>query len=273
MQKTKDIGKYAGIACGIGLLLISVSFAFGQGTTGNLSATPTKKQLEAMELRKTQALQNLATSTIKQKLETVQNRVKATAENLEKVRNEAQTKVLQTREKIQSKLMEIQNQQKQKLAEQIADQFDHINEVWTGHFTNVLNRLEAILEKIKNRADKAATNAQDVSEVDADIKKAETAILTARAAVETQAKKTYAMDLTAVNSGIATTTTAMGQNKLIINLRAQFKTLRDQLREDLFELRDGAIKDSRTAVQDALQALSDVPSVDEEPTATSTPSS
>lgn len=215
----KDIGKYAGLAAGIGILLASVSFGLAQTQK---SASP------------------------------------ASAE---------------ARERVQNKLMEIQDRQKQKLAAQIANQFDHINKVWTDHFTNVLNRLEAILEKIKNRADKAAANSQDASGVDAAIKNAETAILTARAAVETQAKKTYAVDLTAVNSGIATTTTAMGQNKLIINLRAQFKTLRDQLREDLFELRDGAIKDSRTAVQDALQALTKVPKVDEEPVATSTPSS
>lgn len=272
MRKIKNIGKYAGIICGIGLMLLSVSFAFGQ-SPGNLSATPTKKQMEAMELRRIQALQNLATSTIQQKLENLQKKADEMRQNLEKIRNEAQARIKQQKEKLEEKINEIRDKQKQKMAQQIEKQLDHLNQIWTEHFTNVLNRLEAILEKIKTRADKAAANGQDISEVDAAIKKAEAAIAAARTAVETQAKKTYTADLTAINSGIATTTTPAGQDQLIKNLRAQFKALREQLMKDLFGLRDGVIKDSRKAVHDAFQALSKVPKVDEEPTSTSTPSS
>ncbi len=157
------------------------------------------------------------------------------------------------------------------MAEQIVNQLERLNKVWTDHFTNVLNHLDTVLQKIKTRADKASANSQDVSGVNAAIQAAETTISNARSAVEAQAKKTYTVDLTAVNSGIATTTAATGQNQLVINLRAQFKVVRDQLMKDLFGLRDGLMKDSRLAVQNALQLLSKIPKVNEEPVATSTP--
>jgi hypothetical protein len=72
-----------------------------------------------------------------------------------------------------------------------------------------------------------------------------------------------------VSSGVATTTTTAGQNQLIINLRAQFKTLKDQLKKDLTSLRDGLMEDARSAAQKALEELSKVPNVDAEPAATS----
>lgn len=271
MRKIKDIGKYAGITIGIGILLLS-AFAFAKDSGKSLTLTANKK-LETVGQRRIQALQNLATSTIKQRLEDIQKKADEAKQNLEKIRDEAQAKMKQAKEKLEEKMNEIRDKQKQKMAQQIEKQFDHLNQVWTDHFTKVLNRFDAILEKIKTRADKAAANGQDVSGVDTLIKTAETTISNARTAVEAQAKKTYTVDLTVVNSGVATTTTPTGQDQLIKNLRAQFKTLRDQLMKDLFGLRDGVMKDSRNAVQDALQALSKVPKVDEEPVATSTPSS
>ncbi len=262
----KNIGKYAGVLAGLGFLLASVSLISAQTTA--------KEKLEIMEQRKIQALKNFATTTAKQKLEEIEKQVEEKKQNLEKIREEAQTKIKEVRGKAQNKIREIRDEQKKKQAEQIENQFTHLNKVWTDHFTQLLNKYEAVLQKIKNRADKAAANSIDVSEVDAQIKKAETAITAARTAVETQAKKTYTVDITAVNSGIATTTNAVGQNQLIKNLKEQFKAVKTQLEKDLKALRDGLMKNAKDAVHSAFQTLAKIPKVDEEKEikATSTPS-
>ena len=96
-------------------------------------------------------------------------------------------------------------------------------------------------------ATKAETSGKDVTAVKTAIQNAKAAIETARTAVETQAKKPY----------IATFSSETG-------LGAAFKAVREQLRRDLFGLRDGAMKSSREAVQNALQALKGVPKVDED---------
>lgn len=258
LKQIRRYSKYAGAGLGIGALMLA-TFAFSQNT-GNLLISP-----------KTKIPANFSTTTAKERMEAAQKRASEAVKNLEKIREQTKIKIQEAREKIQQKVTEIRDKQKQKLAEQIVNQLERLNKVWTDHFTNVLNHLDAVLQKIKTRADKTSANNQDVSVVNAAAQAAETAISNARSAIETQAKKTYTIDLTAVNSDIATTTTAIGQNQLIINLRAQFKTLRDQLKKDLFGLRDGLIKDARTAVQSTLQALNKIPKVNEEPVATSTP--
>lgn len=261
LKQIRRYSKYAGAGLGIGALMLA-TFAFSQNTsnTANPLISP-----------KTKIPANFSTTTAKQRLEAAEVRAKEAVQNVEKIREQAKIKVQEAREKIQQKVTEISNKQKQKSADQIVNQLEHLNKVWTDHFTSVLNHLDTVLQKIKTRADKASANNQDVLEANTAIKAAETAISNARAAVEAQVKKTYTVDLTAVNSGIATTTTAIGQNQLVINLRAQFKKLRDQLMKDLFGLRDGLMKEARLAVQNSFQLLSKIPKVNEEPVATSTP--
>lgn len=251
LKQIRRYSKYAGVSLGIGALMLA-TFAFAQNTGKSLISPKTKIPA------------NFSTTTAKQRLEAAEQRAKEAVQNLEKIREQTQIKVQATHEKIQQKMAEIRDKQKQKLAEQVVNQLERLNKVWTDHFTNVLNHLDAVLQKIKTRVDKASANSQDVSAVNAAVVAAETAISNSRAAIEVQAKKTYTVDLTAVNSDIATTTTASGQNQLMINLRAQFKTLRDQLMKDLFGLRDGLMKDSRLAVQTSLQLLSKISKVNED---------
>jgi DNA repair exonuclease SbcCD ATPase subunit len=273
MHKTKDSGKFAGIICGIAVLLVFIP-ALAQSNAGNTPPVPaTKQKLQEIEQRRIQAIKNFATTTAKQRLEAVEQKNTQAAEKIKALREQVQEKIKNVREKVQQKITEIRDKQKQRQTQQIIKQLEHLNQVWIDHLTKLLNHYDAVLEKIKTRTDKAAANGNDVSAADAAIQAAKTAILSGRTAVETQAKKTYMPDLTAVNSGVASSTTPTGQNQMIKNLRDQFKTLKEQLQKDLFDLRDGAIKNARTAVQNALQALSKVPKVDEEPAATSTPSS
>ncbi len=203
----------------------------------------------------------------------VEMRASSTRAYLQSVRQQAEVKAKQQREKVQQKLSELRDIKKQKLAQQIVNQFDHINQVWTDHFTKVLDQDDAILQKIQVRANKAAANGKDVAAVNVAIQTAKTAIENARTAVIAQAKKTYTADTSTV-TGTTASTTPGGDAQLMHGLQSAFKAVRDQLFKDLFVLRDGAVKDARTAVQNALQALRRVPGVDEEPsehTASSTP--
>ena len=252
MQKMKNIGKYAGVVCAIAALFLSISFVFAE------NATSTSK-ISDLNDRKQKFMQE------------ANQRAASTTEKLKNIREEAQKRIEQKREEAQQKIAKIKDEKKKKQAEQIEKQFAHINQVWTDHFTKLLNHYDAVLQKIKTRTDKAAANGRDVSAVKTAIQNAETKIAAAGTAVATQAGKIYTIDVTAITSGVASSTTATGQNQIMKNFRAQFKAMREQLMKDLFALRDGAIKDAKTAVKNALQALSKVPKVDEEPTATSTP--
>lgn len=191
-----------------------------------------------------------------------EERAQKANEHVQKVRDEAQGKVKEHREDLREKIGKIKDAKKQEAANKIANQMEHINQVWTNHFVNVLDRLDAVLQKIKSRTEKVATNGTDVSSANTAIAKAETAIATARTAVATQAQKTYVVDMSSLTQDISTTD---GQNMLVSDLRKKFKELRNQLFADLTALRDGAMKDARTAVADVLKTLSQLPHVDKEP--------
>lgn len=232
MNKIKNINKYVLLAGVTGTLLLSATLIYAQ--TYNTE-----------ELR-----------------EKAQMRAEQTKEQVQTLREQAKGRVKQAKADVQEKIRQIKDQRKQEAANKIAKQLDHLNQVWTDHFINVLDRLDAILQKVKSRTEKASANGKDVLAVKTAIQNAESKIASARTAVASQAQKTYTVNATAVTQ---TGSTANDQNNLVSSLREQFKALKDQLMGDLKSLRDGAMKDSRNAVQDAFKALSQVLKVDEEP--------
>ena len=155
-------------------------------------------------------------------------------------------------------MRQIKDTTKQNATDRILNQMEKLNQVWASHFTNVLDRLEAVLEKIKSRKDKALANGKDVSLVIEAITKAEASIDAARVALEIQAQKTYVVDPGTISQE---TTTQEGQNNLISDFRTQFKALRELLFADLKSLRDGAMKDARDSVKDVIKILSEIPVV------------
>lgn len=179
----------------------------------------------------------------------------AAKKRIEAIREEAKKAAETRRAELKDKISKLRDEKKKQIATRLDEQMARFNARWTDHFNNVLNRLSEILAKVELRANKAETNGKDVAAVKTAIANAKTAIATARAATETQAKKTY----------IATFSSDT-------ELNAAFKVVREQLKKDLFELRDGAIKNAREAVKNAHQALKGVPHVDDEPKATTTPS-
>lgn len=229
----KNLHKYIFTASVATSLLLSAGFALAQ--------TPTRLE----ELR-----------------EAAEARAQKARGEVQGRRDEAQVKIKEHRENVRERIAQIKDQQKQKAAEKITNQMDHINDVWTNHFVNVLDRLDAVLQKIKSRTEKAGANGADVSGVNTAIASAETAIATARTAVALQAEKTYVPTIPSLTENTSTT---IGQDNLVGELRKSFKELRNQLFADLTALRDGVMKDTRIAVKDAARALSQIPHVDEEP--------
>lgn len=192
-------------------------------------------------------------------------------ERMQAAREEVQARMKAQHEKTQQRLIEIKDKAKQQMAERLAKQFEKQNSTWTDHFMKVLDRLDAISLKIKDRATIAAGNGKDISTATAAIIAAQTAIANARAAVIAQAAKTYVLDPSALVPTTATTTPS-GQEGLVQGLRDSFKNLHNSLFKDLFALRDGPLTDARKAVQNALQTLSKVLGADQG-TATTTATS
>lgn len=178
----------------------------------------------------------------------LKNEREAAKKRLETARKEAKKAAETRRAELKDKIGKLRDEKKKQIAMRLNEQLAHINTQWTDHFNKVLNRLSEILSKVELRTSKAESNGKNVASVKAAIQNAKTAIETARTAVETQAKKTYIADFSSEQE-----------------LRAAFKAVKEQLRKDLFGLRDGAMKSAREAVQNALQSLKNVPSVDEEP--------
>ena len=256
-------------AGGIGILLWASAFiAFAQtpapaGTRPELrekaqtirEEAKTKAQGVRQEVKAT--AQN-ARKEVEAKREELKKQLEAKREEAKKrvetAREEAKTRVKAAREELKKRVEQIKDERKKATATRLDEQMNRLNERWTTHFTNVLNRLDDILGKIQVRADKAASLGKDVSAVKTAIDAAKAAIASARTAVEAQAKKDYTI-----------TFTSEGE------LRTAFKAAKDQLHKDLTALRDGAVKAARDAVQNAARSLGGVLKVDEEPEESTTP--
>lgn len=194
------------------------------------------------------------------------NRAEQSARKIKQLRLEAQEQIKQKQEDLRSRIAEIKDEKKKKAAEKILNQFDHINRVSTDHFLSVLDRMDAVLQKIKSRAEKATSAGKDLTAAKQAIQKAEQSIKIAREAVIAQAAKTYTIN----SSVIAGATADEGKNSIVSKLRERFRELRKQLFDDLTVLRDGAMRSAREAVHAVAEALAKVPNVDKEPTASPT---
>lgn len=178
----------------------------------------------------------------------------AARKRIETAREEAKKAAETRRAELEDKISKLRDEKKKERATRLNEQMARLNTRWTDHFNNALSRLSEVLSKVELRASKAESNGKDVAAVKTAIQNAKTAIATARTAVETQAKKTYTATFTSEKE-----------------LGAAFKAVKEQLKKDLFGLRDGAMKNAREAVQNAHRALKGVPKVDEEPKTTTAP--
>ena len=206
--------------------LVAIVFCLAFAFSAMAQTNQIKIGLENIKAKRTEL-----NTQLKKAQEAAKNRLEVAREEVKKTVEARQTE-------LKDKISKLRDKKKRQIVTRLDEQMARLNIQWTNHFSNVLNRLLEILGKIELRTTKAETSGKDVTAVKTAIQNAKAAIETARTAVETQAKKTY----------IATFSSETG-------LGAAFKVVREQLRKDLFGLRDGAMKSAREAVQNSLQAL------------------
>ena len=124
-------------------------------------------------------------SKLKQQMKLLQEQKK---DAMTQVRNEAKAMIQAKRDEFKTRMQTIKDQRKKLLVERIDTKLVLVNKNQTTRFTEVLGRLQGFLDKIN----KSAANQTVLS----DIAAAQSAIDTAKSAVETQASKTYTMTIT-----------------------------------------------------------------------------
>ena len=152
-------------------------------------------------------------------------------------REEVQQNMQEKRTAARERWQAVKDERKLSALERIETHLANINNRVTAHFSRVLTRLEAILAKISTRADRAAQNGKDISNVTDATASATVAISSAKEAVASQAAKTYEVTIT-------DETTA----KQVV------QTVMQQLKADLAAVRQ-TVTAAREAVHAAAQAL------------------
>ena len=82
---------------------------------------------------------------------------------VEQTREDLTTRIEKKREELKERLQGIRDENKRKIVERIDRQMDALNKRLLKHFEAVLNKLEGILSRIGDRADRAESNGSDVS--------------------------------------------------------------------------------------------------------------
>ncbi|MBI5153539.1 MAG: hypothetical protein HZA36_03730 [Parcubacteria group bacterium] len=193
---------------------------------------------------------------INEQKENAQQGREAIKQRMQAAQEAAKTKREATTKKLKAKLTSIKDERKKETVERLDARFTEINEKFTLHLGESLDRLEDLLQKVSSRADKAAANGRDVALVRTTIETAKTEITKARTAAETQLTKTYP---------IAVTNEAQ--------LKSAVATTRTSLNKDLKTLKE-TVQKAHKAVVDATKMLKNIPQVDELkiPEASTTPS-
>lgn len=179
---------------------------------------------------------------LKQKAETMREDAKKRREEFNETiktkRGELKDEIEAKREKLKTSLEKIKDERKKETVERIDLRIDALNEKMMGHFSDVLDKLEKMLLRVSDRADRASIErGLDVSAVRLAIDKANTAIASARSAIEVQSGKTYTIKVTTEGA-----------------LKTDVGKSRQALGADLAKVRD-AVKDAQSAVKDVAVAL------------------
>ncbi|MDZ4243933.1 MAG: IPT/TIG domain-containing protein [Candidatus Doudnabacteria bacterium] len=174
-------------------------------------------------------------------------------ERIEQKRADLKTRIEQKRAELRGRLQTIRDENKRRIVERIDRQMDALNERMLKHFEAVLNKLEGILSRISDRADRAESNGSDVSSVRSAITEAQDKIAAARSAITNQTGKTYTIEIT-------------GEERLKVDVGSA----RRALHSDLVKVRE-TVKAAHAATKNAATALAKVKPITSHPEATSAP--
>ena len=172
---------------------------------------------------------------------------------VEQKREELKTKVETKREELKQRLDKIKDERKKQVVERIDGQMDALNDRLLKHYLNVLDKLSDVLVKISTRTDKAEERGVDVAAVRTAVDAANSAIVAARSAIETQSGKTYTIQISTEEG-----------------LKNDVGKARQALHKDLTAVRL-VVKAAHEAVRQAAKTLAQLPRPTPTPEATESP--
>lgn len=176
---------------------------------------------------------NVIREQVTDRLREVRQTTDTVRDRFETRRMEARRTLEQKREEFSERLHLVRDEKKQESLVRINDNLSKINEKWVAHWNRVLVRLSEILVKIEARADAAGADKTAINS-------AKTAIGRAQDAVNTQAGKTYVIEIVDEASLGETVSSAIAG-----------------LRNDMSVVK-AAVMDARDAVANALRVLKGV---------------
>lgn len=183
-------------------LLVFVATVNAQTTTGSAQTTAAK---------------------LKEQLQTLQDQKKTA---VGQIRADTKAAIDAKREEFKTRIATIKDQRKKALAERIDAKLATVNANHTAKFLDALARFQAFLDKAKQSTTDATVLAAAAT--------AQTAIDTAKAAVEAQALKTYTMEVTddatlKINAGTVVSQLRldlMAVHKLVVDAKQAVQKLR-----------------------------------------------
>lgn len=159
---------------------------------------------------------------LKQQMQLIQDQKKTA---VKEVRTDAKAMIQAKRDEFKTRIQTIKDQRKKLLVERIDTKLAQVNAKHTSRFSEVLTRLQGFLDKIKQ-------STTDTKVLD-DVAVAQTAIDTAKTAVEAQAAKPYTMtiaDDSALKANAGTTVSQlrldlMAVHKLVVDAKQAVQKL------------------------------------------------
>ena len=228
-------------------MIKKIVLTIGMSVLLALSAGAQEAPVNAIRDIRQNVAENVKTSREGVKVD-VQAKRDTLKKDIEMRREEARKQVEVKKLEFKEKANQIRDEKKKQLAERLDENMRKLNERMTNHFVQVVDKIEAVLSRVKNRMDKAVVRGLNVDAVKAAVTEAEKAITAAREAIKAQAAKVYAVTLTDADE----------------NLKTDFAKVRQQLHADLKVVRD-SVKAAHDAVRKVAVALAQIPKVDEEP--------
>lgn len=223
------------------------------GSTGVTSNTPLEREaIKEKVVDKREAIKlNVETKReeVKVNIEAKRDEFKA---RVEEKRAEVKASMEARKDALRTELKKVKDDRKKDVVLKIDARLEELNGKRLDHFSNVLGKLEDVLERIVLRADKAEQHGLDVAGVRTVISDALKGVETAKLAIQTQTGRIY--------------TVRINEEK---NIRADVGKAREALHNDLVKVRE-AVKTVHDAVRRAAVALAQIPRVDEVENAPST---
>lgn len=229
------------------VLLFLPLFLFVFVATANaITDTVTTESAKTVVTTESTTATSSAASKLKQQAEILREQKRAAVAKIKDARDEIKAQITARKEEFKAKVETIKDLRKKALIEKIDVKLANLNVKQTAKFTDALTRIQGFLDKVRQ----SATD----TKVLADILVAQNAIDSAKTVLETQADKSYTMEITDEAT-----------------LKANAGTIVSQLRQDLSSVHKLVVA-AKQAVQKVVSEKSGKANIEKEATDSATQS-